>query len=250
MKAQARIQFDEAKRQSYVQRRQRLLKQLSGGFLLASSRPAFHKYESSYYRYHQDPNFYYLTGLLSEDQGAVILSDVEGKPTSMLFVPSRDAYTEVWYGPMIGLDGAAVMGFDEVYHLDELPKILIKLMAKATIVYMDRQNHAAQQRLYEDVISKQRIFYDGLEVRDYWGLLGDARLFKDDYELDLMRRANRISAAAHRHLMRFAKIGMNELTLQAELEKEFKFGGSAATAYHSIVASGSNATCLHYQVNN
>ncbi|MDQ3231607.1 MAG: M24B family metallopeptidase, partial [Pseudobdellovibrionaceae bacterium] len=94
-----------------------------------------------------------------------------------------------------------------------------------------------------------RIAFDGLEVRDFWHFLGDFRLIKDEFEIDLMQTANRISAAAHQRCMQDAHVGMSELELQALLELEMKTGGSPFTAYHSIVASGSNNCCLHYNVN-
>ena len=74
-------------------------------------------------------------------------------------------------------------------------------------------------------------------------------MIKDSFEIELMQTANRISAAAHKRCMQDAHAGMTELELQALLELEMKCGGSPFTAYHSIVASGSNNCCLHYNVN-
>jgi Xaa-Pro aminopeptidase len=248
MKSGARVQFSPQKVEALIARRQRILAALNGGLLLAASRPAFHKYDASYFRYRQDPNFYYLSGLYTEDQGVVLLVSGE-KPQSILFVEDRDAATEIWNGPMIGLDGAAQLGFDQVLPLGELPRVLPELMQKATMLYTDRQHHPGVERILHDIVFRQRIAFDGLEVRDFWGFLGDFRLIKDAFEIELMQTANRISAAAHKRCMKEAHAGMSELELQALLELEMKKGGSPFTAYHSIVASGSNTCCLHYNVN-
>jgi Xaa-Pro aminopeptidase len=248
MKSGARVQFSPEKVAALQARRQRIIKALNGGLLLAASRPAFHKYDSSYFRYRQDPNFYYLSGLYTEDQGVVLLVSGE-KPQSILFVEDRDAATEIWNGPMIGLDGAAQLGFDQVFSIADLPRVLPELMQKATVLYTDRQHHEGVDRILNDIVYRQRIAFDGLEVRDFWGFLGDFRLIKDAFEIELMQTANRISAAAHKRCMQDAHAGMTELELQALLELEMKCGGSPFTAYHSIVASGSNNCCLHYNVN-
>ncbi len=249
MKPKARVQFSAQKIEALQLRRQKILTALDGGLLLAASRPNFHKYDSHYFRYRQDPNFYYLSGLYTEDEGVVLLSASDGRLQSLLFVADRDFASEIWNGPMVGLDGASALGFDAVHSLDDLAKILPDLMQKASVLYTDRQNHRGVERILDDIVFKQRIIFDGLEVRDYWGFLGDFRLIKDAYEIDLMHTANQISAAAHKRCMQDASVSMTELELQALLELEMKIGGSPYTAYHSIVASGSNSCCLHYNVN-
>ncbi|HEU4708059.1 MAG TPA: M24B family metallopeptidase, partial [Methylophilaceae bacterium] len=66
------------------------------------------------------------------------------------------------------------------------------------------------------------------------------------FEIDTMRRAANISAAAHRRAMQKARPGMMEYELEAELLHEFYRNGSRSPAYTSIVAGGLNACVLHY----
>jgi Xaa-Pro aminopeptidase len=47
-----------------------------------------------------------------------------------------------------------------------------------------------------------------------------------------------------------ARPGMNERDIEAIVEYHFRRGGSQRNGYWSIVASGRNATCLHYRLNN
>lgn len=70
------------------------------------------------YVYHQDPNFYYLTGwpephavlvLYAEDQ-----KDEQGTYTAHMYVQERDARAEQWNGYRLGIDGAKAMGFSRV----------------------------------------------------------------------------------------------------------------------------------------
>ena len=63
-------------------------------------------------------------------------------------------------------------------------------------------------------------------------------------------RAGVISANAHIRAMRTARAGMHEYEIEAELLYDFYRHGSHYPAYGSIVASGANATCLHYHENN
>jgi Xaa-Pro aminopeptidase len=61
-----------------------------------------------------------------------------------------------------------------------------------------------------------------------------------------MRRAARISAAAHLRAMRACRVGMREYEIEAELLHEFRRQGAQSPAYPSIVAAGANACVLHY----
>jgi Xaa-Pro aminopeptidase len=75
------------------------------------------------------------------------------------------------------------------------------------------------------------------------------RLFKRKDEIRLMRQAANISARAHIRAMQNTAPGRYEYQVQAELECEFRLGGSEWPAYPSIVAGGANACILHYTEN-
>ncbi|MDE3207361.1 MAG: Xaa-Pro dipeptidase, partial [Pseudomonadota bacterium] len=77
----------------------------------------------------------------------------------------------------------------------------------------------------------------------------EMRLFKDKTEMDLMKKAADISAAAHCRAMACTRPGRMEFEIGAEISYEFARQGSPSVAYNSIVASGKNACVLHYVTN-
>ena len=87
------------------------------------------------------------------------------------------------------------------------------------------------------------------EFVDLKYILHEMRLVKRAEEQRIMRKAAKVSAAAHRRAMTHCRPGMSERQIEAELEYEFKKGGSTAAAYPSIVAGGVNACILHYTEN-
>jgi Xaa-Pro aminopeptidase len=64
-----------------------------------------------------------------------------------------------------------------------------------------------------------------------------------------MKRAAKISSAAHRRAMQACRPGMMEYEVEAELVYEFKKGGSPYPAYPPIVGGGANSCILHYTEN-
>ena len=65
-----------------------------------------------------------------------------------------------------------------------------------------------------------------------------------------MRRAARITSAAHRRAMQATRPGRSEYEIEAELLHEFRRNGAQFPAYSPIVAGGANACVLHYVANN
>jgi Xaa-Pro aminopeptidase len=83
-------------------------------------------------------------------------------------------------------------------------------------------------------------------VHDLGAVVDEMRLVKDASEVETMRRAARISAAAHARAMQACRVGMREFEIEAELLYEFRRQGAQSPAYPSIVAAGPNACVLHY----
>jgi len=88
-----------------------------------------------------------------------------------------------------------------------------------------------------------------VEIHDVRADVNEMRLFKDETEVAIMRRAGDISSAAHLRAMKFAAGGLREYQVEAELMHEFLGHGARAAAYGSIVAAGANACVLHYREN-
>jgi Xaa-Pro aminopeptidase len=72
---------------------------------------------------------------------------------------------------------------------------------------------------------------------------------KSAAEIDLLRKAARISALAHREAMKATAPGCGENEIQGLLEGTFRRLGGDRPGYGSIVGSGPNATILHYTAN-
>src|SRR4029077_13932237 len=89
-----------------------------------------------------------------------------------------------------------------------------------------------------------------VRVEDPGPILHELRPRRSAAERERHRRACEISRDAHIEAMRYARPGQYEYEVQAALEFVFKKHGSPRNAYPSIVASGPNATILHYSENN
>lgn len=207
------------------------------------------------FQYRPDSDFYYLTHFPEPDALMVL---VPGRPEGeyILFCREKDALKEIWDGRRQGIEGAIKnYGADQAFAIDELESILISLMENRDKVFtiMGRYPDFDSEIIHSvsEIRSKQRTgVHAPSEIVDLGHLLHEMRLVKRKDEIRLMQQAANISSAAHIRAMQATRPGRFEYQVQAELECEFRLGGSEWPAYPSIVAGGENACILHYTENN
>jgi Xaa-Pro aminopeptidase len=183
----------------------------------------------------------------------VVLAETPGK--SILFCREKDQEREIWDGFRYGPDQAReTFGFDEAHPIGKLDELLPPLLANRSSVFCDVGTDSSWDMQVIGWINKVRAqVRSGVsapsEIRDIRRLLDDMRLIKDEYEVDIMRRAASISSEAHRRAMRATHAGLHEYEVEAELIHEFRRQGAQAPAYTPIVAGGANSCILHYVQN-
>ena len=105
--------------QFHKQRRDELRKKMpENSVAVFFTSPIRNRSNSVDFLYHQDRNFYYLTGW-REPHGVLIIYknqqvDENGFYKEKIYVRERDAYREMWDGKRKGVEGALKMGFDRV----------------------------------------------------------------------------------------------------------------------------------------
>lgn len=234
-------------------RRDRLLARMGEGIAILPTAPEQTRNRDATYPYRSDSYVHYLSGFPEPE--AVIVLIAGDTPQSLLFCRDKDMEREIWDGFRYGPAGARdTFGFDAAYSISQFEEKLGELAAnQPTLWYSLGHNSTWDVRvtqLLNALRAQSRAGKRAPEaVRDVRTLLDEMRLIKDAHELDIMRRAARISAGAHVRAMRFAAPGRHEYEVEAELLHEFTRLGSRSPAYTSIVATGANACVLHYVEN-
>jgi Xaa-Pro aminopeptidase len=234
----------------YRARRLRLAQQMQRGVAVIATAPERLRNRDAHFPYRFDSYFYYLTGFTEPEAVLVLTGGATSR--SLLFCRDKDIEREIWDGFRYGPEGAKqAFGFDETYSVKQLDEQVPKLLADQPAIFCDvGENGEWDSRLIQWLNAVRAQVRTGVsapgEIRDVRKLLDDMRLIKDNEELDVMRRAARISAGAHRRAMQSTRAGLHEYDVEAELLHEFRRHGAQAPAYTPIVASGANACVLHY----
>lgn len=229
-------------------RRQRLMDKLGDAVVVihaATEREGEYSQDNDF---RQHNTFYYFTMLETANAYLVMNASSSGPDEVILVLPPRSPQRERWTGVRIGPDtmAARLSGIPVVVSTQSLDSVLAAARARNVPVYLpiDRTARA------EPVISRLRAdSASGLTVRNVRPHVDSLRQIKDAQEIEVLRRAARISAEAHVDLMRAARPGMFEYELEAVIEAGFRRRGADRVGYPSIVGSGINGTTLHYDVN-
>jgi Xaa-Pro aminopeptidase len=234
----------------YAARRRRLLEAIGDAVAVVPTAPERVRNRDSHFPYRFDSHFYYLTGF-TEPEAVLVLTG--GK--SILFCREKNLEREIWDGFRYGPDAARErFGFDQAHPIASLDQEVARLLENRHALYYpmgaDAEWDARAIRWLNAVRSRVRAGIAAPErMHDVRAAIDDMRLVKDAHELDLMRRAARIAATAHRRAMQRTHAGSTEYQIEAELLYEFRRSGAQFPAYSPIVAGGANACVLHYVAN-
>lgn len=216
-------------------------------------------------RFYQYKDFYYLCGI--EVPRAYLLIEADSGRT-VAFLPRESQVEKQSTKPVACVENADLIcertGIDTVLGWERLGQYL----NRASVVYLPFEdgeirtmsrhnarswaiNQAADPwdtrltRAAQFVNTIQRRF-PRIEVRDLSPLMDELRLIKSQAEIELLRRAGQLTAAAVVEAMRSTRPGVMEYQLDAVMLYHYLAGGAADRGYHAIVASGENAFYGHY----
>jgi Xaa-Pro aminopeptidase len=238
---------------AFKARRERLARAMGKGVAIVPTAPERVRNRDATFPYRFDSYFYYLTGFTEPEALLVLVGGDE--PRSILFCRPRNEEREIWDGFRYGPDAAReAFGMDEAHPIESLDEEVPALLGDRERLFFslgaDPHWDARVTGWLNTVRSRARTgVRTPAEVVDLRSLLDEMRLVKDEHEVATMRRAAAISASAHRRAMRFARPGLHEYEIEAELMHEFLRHGAQGPAYTSIVATGANACVLHYVSN-
>ncbi|MBI4856077.1 MAG: aminopeptidase P N-terminal domain-containing protein [Acetobacterium woodii] len=232
----------------YINNREKLGSQLAiNSLAIIFSGREIEMTEDANYPFFANNNFYYLTGIREPNVVLVLSKNHQGVISQQLFIEEADPVKEKWVGKKISNDEAKeVSGIEEVYYIKELPKEVERLSSIKTL-YFDFKCPKHQSFKTEDGGLKNII--KQCELKDLHPILAKMRVIKTPEEVMAIRKAIQITKAGIAEIKALMKPGMHEYELAAFFEYFVKKEGTDGLAFETIVASGQNATVLHYVSN-
>lgn len=211
--------------------------------------------EDETYPFVVNTNFYYLTGITQENSMLLLIKGI-GEEKEYLFIDEYNEVKEKWTGKKLTVDEASLISeITNVYTNNTLDSILTLALAK------DNNQYGAISRLYLDLSSEIKIRentstrelknaiksrFAHISVQDIYEMIVRLRMIKSQYEIDCIRKAIYETSNGINHLIVNIKQGVYEYSLADSFEFYGRSRDRLELAFPTIVASGKNATCLHY----
>jgi len=222
------------------------------------------------YVYHQDPDFYYLTGYREPHAVLLIFKEKQQAPNGTLFdevifVQPRNPVKEMWTGRRLGFAGVREqLGFEMAFNNTEFKDFPIDFSKFSQILFFDfyndvRDNPDDPADLFNLIEQfKEKVGYPDkyalrpeaapgkLNTQTLGRIMSELREIKTPEEIALLRKAVMISAIAQTEVMKAMRPGMSEREVQGLHEFIFKKYQAEDVGYPSIVGAGHNGCILHY----
>lgn len=257
-------EFHKKKRQEFREQ----MPQNSIAFFFTA--PIMKRSNDTDFMYHQDPNFYYLSGW-REPHGVLVIfkddqQDNNGLYNEILYVREKNEYREMWDGRRLGLNGAKQMGFDRVKLRSNFIKDPFQIQNFSNVLSMDVRDdvrdfkddkydlYDIQNKFLEIIDDKEELSGLGDIKKEFknssvYNIMSSLRQTKDSLEIKLLTKAIKISSLAQIEVMKAIHGEMTEREVQGIHEFIYRKYGAAHEGYNSIVGAGANSCILHYVTN-
>lgn len=248
-------------RTQLIQRRKRIFNSIKEDSLvvLHSGYAPFKSADSSY-DFHVNRNFFYLTGL-NQENVILVIGNAKGTYYEYVFIQEPSEYYENWYGHLLTKEEVfEISGVDtkNVKYIDNFENIMTNHLQVlryadqvANTLYLDLEKHG--NPLYNtfalDYAKHIQKDYPAIMIKDIYPSILELRMIKDDAEINLIKESIKTTNHAILEVMKHHQ----ELCNESHAEAYYDFINTKEgkdISFTSIIASGKNATTLHYCANN
>ncbi|CAH8500162.1 unnamed protein product [Schistosoma turkestanicum] len=219
------------------------------------------------YPFHQDPNFFYFTGLNEPNGVLLFCSSKTGEShgqnnfnwSTHLFVETLNKHAEIWNGPSLTLSEASLItGVNDSHSLNDFSKFLDQQASFTESIHLwysplSSRNFVERPlnrfilktvlKFSQDISNKSISF----ENPDY--IIDSIRFIKSNYEIKQIKTSVIASIESLKSAMQITKPGITETTLQNHIEYQMRSRG-CSVGYPPVVAGGKRTNIIHYMKNN
>lgn len=214
----------------------------SRGLIFLSGQPTINLRDSDQSRpFRQRRYFYYLSG--ADEADCSLTYDIE-RDLLTLFVPDFDLHRAIWMGPTLSREEA-----QDRYDVDYV-RYHTSLKYELQEWLDERKQGSELYLIHESELPKTLPKDLPVNLGSLIPAMDTARGIKDEYEIRMIREANRVSGLAHRRILENIKSFSNESQIEGSFLNTCISHGARSQAYQIIAASGPNAAVLHYDRNN
>ena len=250
------MRYDKISPKLFGRNRQRLGKQLKpNSIAVFNSNDFMPTSADGTHPFIQQTDIFYLSGIDQEDTVLVVFPDApDKKHKEILFLKETNEQIATWEGQKYTKDQARdISGIQTIHWTSELNTVLRPLIIRSENIYLNTNEHVRAAAVVETrdmrFVKWCRQAFPLHHYERLAPIMQDLRAVKAPAEIELIKKACRITEKAFRRVLGFVRPGVWEYEVEAEIVHEFMCNRSRGPAFESIVASGIDSCTLHYVQN-
>lgn len=236
----------------FINNRRKLRERVGPGLIILTANGLMQRSAESTYPFRQDSNFWYVTGLNEPDLTLVMDGDKE-----YIILPPREEIRNIFDGYIDKQALKDTSGATAIYtqeqgwpplneQLKETEEVLILEPLEPFVRGYDFYSNPARRNLKDRLLRTN----DQLDTKDIRVDFAMMRVIKHPEELAVMQQAIDITSDTIKEVARKLPKFNYEYEVEAALTQGFRSRGADGHAFSPIVASGKNASTVHYLANN
>ena len=235
----------------FTHNRERVMEKLQGGLLVVSAYTQMQRGNDAAFKFEQEANFWYLTGVEYSDWWVII--DAK-RARSWLVAPAVDDVHALFDGSLSAEQATRISGIGDVLDHRAGEEFLKQAARSHRLVYtVDLPPHHDHFGFSMNPAAKEmrerlsRIF---VSVEDFRSKLSELRSIKQSAEISAIQSAIDLTIQGFQNVRTNIGNYKYEYQIEAEFSYLFRNAGATGHAYDPIIACGANACTLHYSQNN
>lgn len=239
----------------FIKNRNKLLKQMdNNSIMILYAGFAPRKSGDETYVFTPNRNFYYASGV-NEERDILVLSKIQGRESSTIFINKYDEYKAKWVGrSYFETEVREMSGIQDIRYLEDFDSYINSLLSYFNLekIYFDleRQGFEELDTLPQIEARKWKKKYPQINIQNAYPIFAFTRMEKESEEIELIKHAISITNEGVLNLLRNVKPGMIEYQIESYFDQAIKANGASDFAFNTIAACGKNACVLHYSKNN
>lgn len=234
----------------FTHNRNKVFDVLQGGMLVVSAYGKMQRGNDTAFKFEQEANFWYLTGISHPDWWIIIDGS---RRRSWLVMPTVDKTHALFDGSLSAADAKSISGVTDVIDRTKAFDLLRQSARKHKIVatigtppHHERYGFSLNPSSRELKDLLERTFQ---KVTDFRADLASIRAIKSPEEVAAIQAAINLTNHAFNLVLDNLTVYKFEYEIEALFTHEFRASGAVGHAYDPIIAGGGNACTLHYDAN-
>lgn len=205
---------------------------------------------NQFYRYRQNSDILYLSGITQEE--SILLFQKENHELNeYAFIIEPTEHINQWTGVKLTKEYVAeISGIQNIEYLDKFDETADRVISNSQgKIFISFSNNIRRTKYINYRQEEWKLKHQNIDFHDIDPTIANMRMQKEDFEIDSIRKAIKITLDAFDNVVKTITPGIYEYEIEAEFYKQIRKSGCDGLAYLPVISSGKR-NCIFQSIDN